>query len=98
MLEYLNEKTKGGNAKDMIDSFNFEHLKALFLNCSPSTTTKNLRTTQKLLSKYLRKDVFSSRQIKDEESQLLYLNTLKCSSIRCMNKDLALRLQCAEQE
>jgi hypothetical protein len=51
MLELLSKKAKNGNVKDMIDGFNFEHLKALFSECSPSTTTKNLKITQKLLNK-----------------------------------------------
>ena len=96
MRNLLEEKMEKKKVNDMIDGFNTEHLKALFNECSSDVASENLRVTQELFKKELRKEVFSSSQIKGD-NKVIYLNTLKCSSLRFSSKTLALRLQLSEQ-
>ena len=49
-------------------------------------------TTRKLFLRYLRKEVMDSYQIKGE-NKLVYMTSLKCASLRMMNKQLAPRLE-----
>lgn len=80
----------------MVDGFNTYHLEALF-DTKEEVSRHNLKTTRKIFTKLLRNEVLDSFQIKGE-SKLLYLKTLKCSSLRFMNKRLANRLQTSENQ
>ena len=88
------EKSKKTNNYDIIDGFNTYRLNDLLETDDSSINTTNLRISQHILNKHLRKDVFGSKQLaNNEERSLLYLNTLKCSSLRMVNNSLALRLK-----
>ena len=50
----------------------------------------NLATTQKILRSRMREAVLGSTQMK-ADNKLLYLISLKCSSLRMMNRGLAWR-------
>ena len=93
MKKLLDEKMKRKNVKDMIDGFSTEHLKTLFNDCTEDETAENLEVTQELFKKHLRNEVMTSSQIKGDSQRQLYLNTLKCSSLRFSSKILAQRLQ-----
>lgn len=93
MLARLNEQMKGGKRSD---SFNTSHLEALFKTNSKEVLAFNLRTTRRIFSRELRKEVFTSTQLKSKISKQIYLNTFKVSSLRFMNQRLASRLQASE--
>lgn len=74
------------------DKFNTHHLAQLFNDKNQDVRVFNLLTTKRILCRYLRKNVKNSYQI-SEPSKLIYLNTLKCTALRCSNSKLAVRLQ-----
>ena len=55
MINLLEAKMEKKKVKDMIDGFNTEHLKALFNECSSETASNNLKVTQELFKKALRR-------------------------------------------
>lgn len=93
MVGRLDEQMKGGKRSD---SFNTSHLEALFETNSKEVLAFNLRTTRKIFSREMRKEVFASKQLKTSTSKQIYLNTFKVSSLRFMNQRLASRLQASE--
>lgn len=95
MMRLLNRKSrKGRNEVNKRDKFNTFHLKAMLESGDFEETAYNLMTTRNILNKHLRHNVLESSQI-DDKSKLVYMNTLKTSSLRCSNKHLAVRLQIA---
>jgi hypothetical protein len=93
----LESRFAAGKSKSIVDGFNTHHLSALFDSPNDEEVRFNLQTTRRLFSKLARKEVLQSFQIKGQ-AKLLYLNTLKCSSIRFMSKMLAGRLQTSENQ
>lgn len=95
MLKMLSKNSKVGRTEvNKRDKFNTYHLRALFSSKDAQLIAHNLKTTRVILSRHLRQNVLSSRQISDC-NKALYLNTMKCSVLRCSNKALAVRLQIA---
>jgi hypothetical protein len=92
MMKKLKDRFVGKKSKSMVDGFNTYHLQALFSVEDDHISKFNMKTTRSIFTKLLRKEVLTSYQIKGD-GKLLYLNTLKCSSLRFMNKRLANRLQ-----
>jgi hypothetical protein len=93
MMEMLEKKKREKKTlKDKKDGFNTSHLKAMFNSCSSEDAAHNLKVSKQIFNKALRKEVFESIQI-PEDNQTLYLNTLKCAALRFSNRSLALRLQ-----
>jgi len=91
MLNSLKERAEQNDKlKDYRDGFNTSHLEDLFEDKKSSSF--NLSITSRILSKQLRKEVFKSCQIK-KTCKILYLNSLKSASLRCINRKLAVRLQ-----
>ena len=74
------------------DRFNTIHLSQMFKTTDPELQLFNLQTTRKLLGKWMRSEIMKSKQI-EGHSKIVYLNSLKCSAIRCANPNLAVRLQ-----
>jgi hypothetical protein len=98
MQRLLSRKSRVGRSEvNKRDKFNTFHLKAMVETGDLEEIAHNLRTTRKILNKHLRSNVLESRQI-DSESKLIYMNTLKCCSLRCSNKKLAVRLQIANEK
>ncbi len=98
MLKNLSKSSKVGRTEiNKRDKFNTYHLRLLFNGKDDELVSHNLRTTRKILSKYLRDNVLSSKQISDQ-NKILYLSTMKCSGLRCANKKLAVRLQMSMRE
>jgi len=92
MLNKLKVRSnKKKSLRDYKDGFNTSHFEALF-DVDEQTAKFNLQTTRRLFSTTIRKDVLNSSQISNE-NKIIYLNSLKCSSMRLMNKTLAVRLQ-----
>lgn len=97
MLKLLSKDSKVGRTEvNKRDKFNTYHLRALFGGKDPQLVSRNLRTTRAILSRHLRANVLGSRQISDR-NKALYLNTMKCSVLRCSNRALAVRLQMAAE-
>ena len=98
MLKLLSKNSKVGRTEvNKRDKFNTYHLRALFGGKDAQLLAHNLRTTRALLSTHLRQNVLASRQISDR-NKALYLNTMKCSVLRCSNRALAVRLQMAAEQ
>jgi hypothetical protein len=96
MLKLLSDRMQGvKKTRRRPDCFNTSHLQALFDLEDRELSAFNLKTTRKIFSSELRKEVFSSSQLKGE-NRLVYLNTFKCCSLRFMNRKLAYRLQASE--
>jgi hypothetical protein len=78
----------------LIQNYNTHELRTLFERTDKKLTTHNLKVSQQIFNRHLRKEILNSPQLKDKDtSKLTYLNTLKCSSLRFCNKGLALRLR-----
>lgn len=93
MLRMLSRNSRlGRTEKNKRDKFNTHHLAQLFNDKSQDVRFFNLLTTRRILCRFLRSNVKDSYQIK-ESSKLVYLNTLKCTALRCCNSKLAVRLQ-----
>ena len=87
---------KAAGDHDKRDKFNTYYLKMIIEGGGPPDGKKNLRAISSILNKHIRNDVlFRSPQIRTDDQRLLYLNTLKCSSLRSMSKKLVTRLQIA---
>lgn len=98
MLKMLSKNSKVGRTEvNKRDKFNTYHLRALFSGKDNQIVHHNLKTTRLLLSRHLRQNVMDSRQISDD-NKALYLNTMKCSVLRCSNRALAVRLQMAAEQ
>jgi hypothetical protein len=96
MLKLLSRDSKVGRTEvNKRDKFNTYHLRVLLGGRDPEITKKNLRTTRRILSRYLRRNVFFSKQI-TIANKSLYLNTMKCSALRCLHQSLAVRLQMSQ--
>jgi len=92
MLKTLSKGSKVGNVEiNKRDKFNTFHLKMMFDTKDKKIIKHNLKTTKCILNQYLRKNVLFSKQITNK-NKIVYLNTLKCSSLRCINKSLVTRL------
>jgi hypothetical protein len=91
MLQGLSTQLEAGRRPD---SFNTSHLQALY-DVSGAVSAFNLRTTRRMFSREMRREVFTSKQLKGK-SPLVYLNTFKCSGLRFMSRRLASRLQASE--
>jgi hypothetical protein len=64
----------------------------------PRCAKVNRLVIRKMLSSNLRRDIMNSSQLKNDESRLIYLNTLKCTVLRCVNGSLTSRLQMGSTE
>lgn len=94
----LARKLKGGRGEvNKRDRFNTYHLKEILRTEDSLVNSHNLRITRIILNRHLRKNVLASKQI-NRESKMTYMNTLKCCSLRCVNTDLAVRLQMASEK
>jgi hypothetical protein len=93
MLRLLSKDSKVGRTEiNKRDKFNTYHLRALLGGEDSAVIRSNLRTTRRILSRHLRRNVLQSRQISDP-NKTLYLDTMKCSALRCLHQSLAVRLQ-----
>lgn len=96
MLKTLSKNSKVGTVeKNKRDKFNTFHLKMMFDTKDKKILKHNLKITNLVLNKLLRKNVLNSKQITGR-NKIVYLNTLKCSSLRCINKKLVTRLQMSD--
>ena len=96
MNAQLRQRSKvGRHEENKRDKFNTHHLRALVSSGDERLDSFNLRAVRRTLNKNLRKNVMESHQITDE-NKLIYLNTLKCSALRCCSKKLVTRLEIPE--
>ena len=96
MKAQLRQRSRVGRREEnKRDKFNTHHLKALVSSRNPQLDSFNLRAVHKTLNKWLRSNVMESHQI-SPENKLIYLNTLKCSVLRCCSKKLVTRLEMPE--
>lgn len=97
MMKMLGDRNNK-KSKSLVDGFNTYHLQSLFDIEQEAISRFNLKTTRKIFTEMLRKEVLESCQIRGNENKSLYLTTLKCSSLRFINRKLANRLQNSENE
>ena len=73
--------------------FNTHHLKMIVNTSDREVNSSNLKSLRKIINKHLRINILEQSPQIAKHNKLLYLNSLKCSSLRCVNKTLATRLQ-----
>ena len=100
MLSSLQERTieKNNNPKikkkhNLKEYFNTTHFKKLFQSKNRLIISKNLKTTQQVLCRHIRKSMLLTPQKMEDRSMLMYMNVLKVSSLRMCNEELAVRFQ-----
>jgi flagellar motor component MotA len=96
MLKLLSKDSKvGRNEVNKRDKFNTFHLRLLLSGRDAELVRANLRVTRRILARHLRHNVLQSRQITPAH-KAIYLNTMKCSALRCLHQGLAVRLQMSQ--
>lgn len=88
-----NSKKARRNPNKVRDDVNTHHLKLMVNTEDKGVNSTNLKSLRKIISKHLRRNILEQSPQIAKLNKLLYLNSLKCSSLRCINKTLATRLQ-----